>query len=220
MLVAEKPTHPVSLDTFPSDMAIFWKNKITATCETLGKISFANGNGCKYVPDEGFGLWKELTLNLKEKNRSIYLIGNGASASMASHFAADLAKNAHLHTEVFSDLSLITAISNDMGYKWVFAEPLRRRSRKGDMLVAISSSGESENILLACKTAHEKSLKIITLSGMSPENQLRKMGHLNVYVPAETYGLAETCHSVILHHWMDMVETETWNRGDNRGCER
>ena len=143
---------------------------------------------------------------MKENGRSIYLIGNGASASMASHFAADLAKNAHLHTEVFYDLSLITAISNDIGYESIFAEPLRRRAKNGDMLIAISSSGTSKNILHAIEVAQKSGLKIITLSAMSPENPLRTSGHLNVYVPAQTYGSVETCHAVILHHWMDTME--------------
>ncbi len=67
---------------------------------------------------------------------------------MASHAAADLAKNAQIHTEVFSDLSLITALGNDMGYENVFVEPLRQRICPGDMLVAISSSGQSRNIIL------------------------------------------------------------------------
>ena len=151
-------------------------------------------------------MWKGSTIEVKEKKGSIYFIGNGASASMASHFAADLAKNAHLHTEVFSDLSLITAISNDIGYDWVFAEPLRRRAKKGDMLVAISSSGASKNILFAAEAAQKMGLKIVTLSAMSSENALRSVGYLNIYVPAETYGYAETCHAAILHHWMDMME--------------
>ena len=127
---------------------------------------------------------------------------------MASHFAADLAKNAHLHTEVFSDLSLITAISNDMGYEWVFAKPLCRRAKKGDMLVAISSSGASKNILCATEIAKKIGLKIITLSAMLPQNPLRSSGDLNIYVSAKTYGLAETAHAAILHHWMDLVESK------------
>ncbi len=190
-------------------MAFFWKSRIAVIERILKKLCFQNGDGATYLPDKGFDLWKELTIGLKEKDKSVYFIGNGASASMASHFAADLAKNAHLHTEVFSDLSLITAISNDMGYEWVFAEPLKRRARQGDMLVAISSSGESENILMACQIARKMGLNIVTLSAMSPENPLRKIGDLNIYVMADSYGLAETCHSVILHHWMDMVETKT-----------
>ena len=183
-----------------------WKQEIDKLRSILYKLSFLGRDGTEYSIDEGFRIWQELTIDVREKKRSIYLIGNGASASMASHFAADLAKNAYLHTEVFTDLSLITAISNDMGYEWVFAEPLRRRAKKGDMLVAISSSGNSKNILCAAEVARKIGLKIITLSAMSPQNPLRSSGHLNIYVPAETYGHAETCHAAILHHWMDMVE--------------
>jgi len=186
-----------------------WKQEIDKLYGILSKLSFLDSNGKKYGIDEGFQVWRKLTIDVKEKKQSIYLIGNGASASMASHFAADLAKNAHLHTEVFSDLSLITAISNDMGYEWVFAEPLRRRAKKGDMLVAISSSGNSKNLLRATEIARKIGLKIITLSAMSPQNPLRSSGDINIYVPAQTYGYAETCHAAILHHWMDMVENSS-----------
>jgi len=183
-----------------------WEDTIDNLRNLSHGVVFARIDGSEYGADKGFKIWKELTIMVREEKRIIYLIGNGASASMASHFAADLAKNAHLHTEVFSDLSLISAISNDMGCKWVFAEPLRRRAKKGDMLLAISSSGASKNILCATEIARKMGLKIITLSAMSPQNPLRNKGFLNVYVPAETYGHAETCHAAILHHWMDMLE--------------
>ena len=185
-----------------------WKQEIDKLSSILYQLSFIGFDGAECGIDEGFSVWQELTIEVRHKKRSVYLIGNGASASMASHLAADLAKNAHLHTEVFSDLSLITAISNDMGYDRVFAEPLLRRAKKGDMLVAISSSGASKNILFAAEAAQKTSLKIVTLSAMSPQNPLRSKGILNAYVPAETYGHAETCHAAILHHWMDMVETK------------
>lgn len=125
---------------------------------------------------------------------------------MASHLAADLAKNGHLHTEVFSDLSLITAISNDVGYESVFSEPLSRRAKQGDMLVAISSSGASQNVLSAVRVAREKGLVVVTLSGMRLDNPLRSMGWINFYVAAASYGYAESCHAAILHYWMDLVE--------------
>jgi len=185
-----------------------WKQEIDKLNSILHKLSFIGHDGAEYGVDEGFRVWQELTIDVRDKKRSIYLIGNGASASMASHFAADLAKNAHLHTEVFSDLSLITAISNDMGYEYVFAEPLQRRSKNGDMLVAISSSGTSKNILRAAEVAQKIGLKIITLSAMSSQNPLRSKGFLNAHVPAETYGHAETCHAAILHHWMDIMEND------------
>ena len=156
--------------------------------------------------EAGFEHWKKLTIDLMKRQGTIYLVGNGASASMASHTAADLAKNAHVHTEVFFDLSLITAISNDMGYDNVFAEPLRRRARPGDMLVAISSSGRSSNVLAAVKVACKLGLTIVTLSAMDKSNPLRRAGTFNIYVPAKTYGYSETVHASILHHWMDKVE--------------
>jgi D-sedoheptulose 7-phosphate isomerase len=187
-------------------VSITWKQKTEQLASILSNASFSDGNDSEYSPDSGFQIWKELSVGIREKERTVYLIGNGASASMASHFAADLSKNAHLHTEVFSDLSLITAIANDMGYEWVFAEPLLRRAKKGDMLVAISSSGRSSNILRAIEVAQRAGLNIVTLSAMSPENPLRSSGYLNIYVPAQTYGHAESCHAAILHHWMDMVE--------------
>jgi DNA-binding MurR/RpiR family transcriptional regulator len=124
---------------------------------------------------------------------------------MASHVAADLAKNAHVHTEVFSDLSLITAIANDLDYEEVFAEPLRRRMAEGDMLIAISSSGESPNVLRAVEEATRLGGLVVTLSAMRPTNHLRTRGALNLYVPADNYGLAESCHAAILHHWIDSV---------------
>ncbi len=183
-----------------------WKTEIDKLSSILYELSFLGYDGAEYSSDEGFKTWQELTIAVREKKRSIYLIGNGASASMASHFAADLAKNAHLHTEVFTDLSLITAISNDIGYEWSFSEPLQRRAEKGDMLVAISSSGNSKNILCAAEVARKIGLKVITLSAMSAQNPLRSSGNLNIYIPAVTYGYAETSHAAILHHWMDMME--------------
>lgn len=189
-------------------MTKFWNDNIHQLAVLLSNLSFRGSKGDEYNAEAGFQYWKELTIEIKKGKHSIYLIGNGASASMASHFAADLAKNAYLHTEVFSDLSLITAISNDMGYEWVFAEPLRRRAGKGDMLVAISSSGSSKNILRAADIVKDIGGAVITLSAMSPDNPLRSKGILNAYVPAETYGCAETCHAAILHHWMDMLEVK------------
>jgi D-sedoheptulose 7-phosphate isomerase len=197
-----------------------WEKEVDELYSILYKLTFVGNDGTEYGVDEGFRAWKDLTIEVKDKGRSIYLIGNGASASMASHFAADLAKNAHLHTEVFTDLSLITAISNDMGYEYVFSEPLRCRAKKGDMLVAVSSSGTSKNILCATEVAQKIGLKIVTLSAMSPQNPLRSEGFLNAYVPGQTYGYAETCHAAILHHWMDMIENKGKTLGNHHALQK
>lgn len=174
----------------------------------LGQVSFQDTHGQKFQPDQGFELWCQLTRQVRDERRTVYLIGNGASASLASHMGADLAKNAHVHTQVFTDLALVTAVSNDLGYECVFTEPLRRMASAGDLLVAISSSGRSPNVLSAANFAREAGLIVVTLTGADPENPLRACGDLNAYIPASTYGQAETCHGALLHHWMDMLDLE------------
>ncbi len=182
-----------------------WNMHIDGLHQTLLALSCSGADGSPLDPEECFGAWRALTLATKENGSVVYLIGNGASASMASHFAADLAKNATLHTEVFSDLSLLTAVANDLGYERVFAEPLLRRARPNDMLVAISSSGCSPNILAAAETSSHLGMTLVTLTAMDPGNPLRHMGRLNFHIPAGEYGDAESCHAAILHHWMDII---------------
>jgi len=131
--------------------------------------------------------------------------GLSDSASMASHFAADLAKNGRVRTGVFTDLSLITAVADDVNYESVFSEPLRWQMTEGDMPVAISSSGNSPNVPAGCEAAVSLGGFVVTLSAMKPDNALRSSGNLNFYVPAETYGAAETCHAAILHFRMDQM---------------
>ena len=172
------------------------------------KLHVSARDGVSLENDAAFRRLRELTLAVKNNAGAIFIIGNGASASMASHVSADLAKNAYLHTQVFSDLSLITAMANDISYDQVFAEPLRRRMQAGDMLVGISSSGNSPNIINAAHAAHGLGGSVITLSAMQPGNALRKTGDLNFYVPAQTYGLAETAHAALLHHWIDIMVAE------------
>ena len=182
-----------------------WNYKTNQINALLSNLEITDNKSEVICNDKGFTHLRELLLNIRNRNNTVYAIGNGASASMASHFSADLAKNGKIHTQVFSDLALITAISNDLSYDKVFAEPLMRRGHEGDLLVAISSSGNSQNILNAVNTAKDLNMHILTLSAMSHENKLRRMGNINIYVPADTYGNAESCHAVILHHCIDQV---------------
>ena len=185
-----------------------WHEYVGRISCQLTQLCFQGADGLELQTDQGFELWSELTSQVRDQRRTVYLIGNGASASLASHMAADLAKNAHVHTQVFTDLALLTAVSNDMGYEYVFTEPLRRMASPSDMLVAISSSGRSPNVLSAVNFARETGLILVTLTAGDPDNPLRTCGDLNAYVPAPTYGQAETCHAALLHHWMDMLDLE------------
>ena len=184
---------------------MIWSENIEQIGKHLRLLSISNNHSEEIPVDQALEILTKMTVNIRDKKQTVFLIGNGASASMASHVAADLAKNAHVHTEVFTDLSLITAIANDMSFEEVYAEPLKRRILRGDMLVAISSSGKSANILRAVQTAKKLGGRVITLSAMRADNPLRGEGELNFYIPAETYGMAETCHSAILHYWIDQI---------------
>lgn len=154
-------------------------------------------------PEEGFVLWLQITRELQSKDRTMFFIGNGASAMMASHMAADASKNGNFRSLAFNDAALLTAVSNDIAYEEIFAVPLKRFSAKGDCLVTISSSGNSPNVIRAIETARVLQLQVITLSGMRPDNRSRQLGDLNFYIPADTYGIVEVNHQAILHCWLD-----------------
>lgn len=181
-----------------------WQEHLDFLNDILRRLSVTGENGCECAPDDAFAALFQRTVRLRQESRTIYCVGNGASASIASHFAADMAKNGALHTEVFTDLALLSAISNDMGFEFVYAEPLRRRAKAGDLLVAISSSGSSPNILKCVDCARTLGIDVVTLSAMRADNPLRRSGFLNFYVPAGEYGDAESLHAMLLHYWIDL----------------
>ena len=185
-----------------------WEQSVLILSNVLRELSIRDFSGHHFPHDEGLERWKEMALEIKKTERTIFFIGNGASASMASHIAADIAKNGGVRAQVFTDISMVTAVSNDLSFQDVYAEPLRWYMKEGDMLVAISSSGNSPNIVHAVKEAKGLGGTVITLSAMSEDNVIRKLGDLNFYVIAKTYGMAETAHAAILHYWMNLVEAE------------
>jgi D-sedoheptulose 7-phosphate isomerase len=135
----------------------------------------------------------------------IFFIGNGASAAISSHMATDFWKNGGIRALSFNDGALLTCIGNDYGYEQVFAKPMQMFADPGDVLIAISSSGQSPNILLGADAAREKQCRLITLSGFMPDNPLRSLGDFNFYVPAHTYGAVEILHHSICHCLLDMI---------------
>ena len=202
-----RPSQPYGahLERTEDSSAVQWGQALDDLRNALGALSCTDGDGRVIAAGEAFARWCDLAGAVRLRDKTLYLVGNGASASMASHFAADLAKNAGIRAQVFTDLSQITAISNDIGFDQIYAVPLERYARPGDMLIAISSSGNSPNIVAAVEAARQREVCVVTLSGFGLDNALRRLGSLNFHVPAPTYGLAETCHAAILHHWMDRL---------------
>lgn len=134
----------------------------------------------------------------------IMFIGNGGSAAIASHQAVDYWKNGGLRAMAFNDASLLTCISNDHGYAEVFSRPITMFATPGDVLIAISSSGKSENILNGVAAARRRGCHVITLSGFLPDNPLRQAGDTNFYIEAQSYGFVEVAHLLILHAVLDL----------------
>lgn len=151
----------------------------------------------------------DISLQLIKKQASrggkLLFIGNGASASISSHMATDFWKNGGIPALAFNDSSLLTCVSNDYGYEHVFEKPIEMFIEQRDILIAISSSGKSENILRGVWAAKKREVKVITLSGFKRDNPLRKLGDINFYVPFSNYGYVETIHQAICHSMVDMV---------------
>jgi D-sedoheptulose 7-phosphate isomerase len=139
----------------------------------------------------------------KAGNR-LFFIGNGGSAGIASHMATDFSKNGRMRASALTDASTLTCLANDYGYEHVFEKQLEWQLRAGDILVAISSSGRSENILNGARMARMCDCKIFTLSGFGADNPLRRMGDLNFYLASDEYGFVEIGHLALLHGVLDM----------------
>lgn len=180
-----------------------WKSYLSDLRTTLDAITVTDREGAILDVDDAYATLAGWVGACADDRCRIYFVGNGASASMACHFSTDLAKNSGAPTEVFTDPSLITATGNDMGYDETFAYPLRQRMTKGEVLIAISSSGNSPNTVKAVEAAQELGGRAVTFTAMKSDNAMRAMGDLNFYIPATTYGMAESGHAVMLHHIID-----------------
>ncbi|UCH83847.1 MAG: SIS domain-containing protein [Candidatus Latescibacterota bacterium] len=135
----------------------------------------------------------------------VMLIGNGASASIASHMATDFWRNSRIRATEFNDSALLTCVSNDFCYEEVFSRPVEMFAEKGDVLICISSSGKSPNIIAAADMARDKDCFVITLTGFGEDNPLRRKGDINFYVPSPRYGPVETLHTYVLHCINDLI---------------
>jgi|ERR1019366_3101889 D-sedoheptulose 7-phosphate isomerase len=146
------------------------------------------------------------SIQLVKKSKRIFFIGNGGSNSICSHMMEDYMKIAGFPTFAFSDAALITCFANDYGYENAMAEWLKVHFDKEDLLVAISSSGKSANILNAVEVAKNLQGNIITLSGFKADNPLSSKGDINFHVAVENFGIVECYHQIILHVILDSLK--------------
>ena len=142
---------------------------------------------------------------IKKKNKKVILVGNGGSAAMASHVSVDLTKMCKIRAINFNEADLLTCFSNDYGYENWVKKALSFYADKGDLLICVSSSGESKNIVYGAKYARKAGCKIITLTGFNKNNKVRKLGHINLWLNSKNYNHIEMVHHTWLLSIVDFV---------------
>ena len=160
-------------------------------------------SGAPLPLDEGAMKAVKMIMRVASTARKVMLIGNGGSAAIACHTQNDLCNAVGVPAMVYVEPSLLTALSNDHGYEHAFERSVQLWANNGDLLLAISSSGQSTNILRTVRVAIERSCQVITFSGFLDTNPLRRLGHLNFYVPAQVYGHVEMVHASLAHYLTD-----------------
>ena len=147
----------------------------------------------------------KLKINIKKNKKKIIIVGNGGSAAIASHFSVDLTKNAKVRCVNFNESDLITCFSNDYGYENWVKEALRFYLDNQDLVILISSSGKSKNMINAAKFLKNKKNKLITFTEFSGKNRLNKYGLLNFIVNSNNYNYIENTHQYWLLTLVDLV---------------
>ncbi len=139
------------------------------------------------------------------KGTMVFTCGNGGSAAIANHLVCDHCKLVRTDTDLYSRIyslsttvEIITAIGNDLSYDEIFKYQLKSLAKSGDVLITISSSGDSENIVRAANWAKQNNVSVISLTGFSG-GRSAKLADVNLHVSADNYGVIEDVHQSIMH---------------------
>ena len=148
----------------------------------------------------------ELILKCKRNKGKVFIVGNGGSSSIASHVSVDFAKVANVPSNTFNNANLITCFANDYGHENWIKEAIKAYTQKNDILILISSSGNSKNIINAAKYCNENNIPLITFSGFDKENNLAKLGNINIHINSKNYNYIEMSHHIILVSIVDIFK--------------
>ena len=180
---------------------------VTERLEEFSKVvagtKVVENTGMELSLQEGINKTFEIIDNARESNRGLYVIGNGGSAAIASHAAIDFLNMGKISAHTLHDSATFTCMANDYGYEYAFSNIIELTLKSKDILIAISSSGQSKNIIHAVESAKQLGSIVITLSGFDSKNNLRKMGDINFWCNSRDYGMVEIAHQFILHNLSD-----------------
>ena len=157
------------------------------------------------------------TESLNIAKNQIFFYGNGASFAFSDHMALDWSKNGKIKSNCLSSGSLLTALGNDFNFEEIFTRHLEICYLPGDLVVTISSSGNSPNIKNVIKFCKEKNIDVITFSGLKEDNFSVMNSDNSIYIPAKTYGVVECAHQVFLHMWLDLyMKVYEWEKVEHQ----
>lgn len=152
---------------------------------------------------------KKLLVDVRTNGRKIIMAGNGGSAAIASHCAVDFTKCARVRCVNFNEADLITCFANDYGYEQWLEKALEFYADEGDVVILISSSGKSANMVKAAQYVRKRALKLVTFTGFSSDNPLKALGDLNIWVNSEVYNIVEMTHQIWLLAVCDWIVAVT-----------
>jgi len=174
----------------------------------ISAMEIRNAAGEKLSLDEGGKAALDLIRETKKRKAKAVVVGNGGSAAIASHMQNDLCKAVRMRSLVFTEQSLLTALANDDGYQTAYETLMNLWAEPEDLLIAISSSGQSENILRCARAARKAGGQIVTFSGFAADNPLRTLGDVNFYIPSRSYGHVELAHAALGQFLTDALKDE------------
>ena len=162
----------------------------------------------KLIDEFDISLIKKIEKELKKfknSNKKVFIFGNGGSASISSHVSTDLVKICKIKAVTLNEANFITCFANDYGYEnWTW-KAISSYADKKDLVICISSSGESKNIIKAAKFAKKIGCKVVTLTGFNKKNNVKKIGHVNLWTDSNNYNFIEMTHHTWLLSIVDMI---------------
>jgi D-sedoheptulose 7-phosphate isomerase len=190
-------------------------NRETALASAVDAIRATEQAAERLVTESFADLWRafEMIRSVFERGGHLHACGNGGSAADAQHFVTELVVrlDAHSHrralpaTALSTDTSILTAAANDLGFAQVFARQIEARGREGDLLLLISTSGNSVNLVAAAETARRKSVGTVALLGRGG-GALRPLVDCAVVVPSDNTQRIQEVHTLVLHLWCEWLE--------------
>ena len=146
---------------------------------------------------------EKIITNIKKRKAKILIFGNGANMSLSSHFATDMTKNAKIKTNSFGDANLITCFSNDYGFDNWIKKAIQYYATKKDLVILLSASGKSKNILNAAKFCKNNKIDCASIHGFSKLGSLPKLCKVNIWIDSRSYNLIEIVQTTILLSLVD-----------------